>query len=141
MKYITRTALGLLVVGYSVITPAFAQDTYPPVEVLLQTGTTILGQDFSYPDGTPNVTVAIITMQSGDQTGWHVHDVPLIGYMLEGEITVDYGPDGQRTYRRGDALVEAFQTRHQGTNTGAEPARILAVFVGAEGVANTALED
>lgn len=108
MKYITRTVLGLLVVGYNGLTPAVAQDTYPPVEVLLQTGTTILGQNTSYPDGIPNVTVAIITMQSGDQTGWHVHDVPLIGYMLEGEITVDYGPDGQRTYRRGDALVEAF---------------------------------
>jgi quercetin dioxygenase-like cupin family protein len=54
--------------------------------------------------------------------------------MLDGEISVDYGPDGTRVYRAGDAFLEAFQSEHDGTNTGTEPARILMVVMGADGV-------
>jgi quercetin dioxygenase-like cupin family protein len=37
-----------------------------------------------------------ITLQPGQQTGWHTHPVPLLGYILEGELTVNYGPQGER---------------------------------------------
>jgi len=37
-----------------------------------------------------------ITLLPGQQTGWHTHPVPLFGYILEGELTVDYGTKGQR---------------------------------------------
>jgi quercetin dioxygenase-like cupin family protein len=67
-------------------------------------------------------------------TGWHKHEAPVLGYMLDGEISVDYGPDGTRVYRAGDAFLEAFQSEHDGTNTGTEPARILMVVMGADGV-------
>ena len=108
---------------------------------LLDTGTTTLGQKFSYPVKAPaRVTAAIITMQPGAQTGWHQHDVPMFGYMLEGEITVDYGKSGTRTYRKGDALMEAIDVVHDGRNTGSGVARILAVFMGAEGVPDTVME-
>jgi quercetin dioxygenase-like cupin family protein len=107
---------------------------------LLDTGKTVLGQPFSYPARTPaKVTAAIITMLPGEATGWHKHDVPMFGYILEGEITVDYGPAGIRIYRQGDALIEAVDWEHDGRNTGTGNARILAVFMGAEGVPNTVL--
>ena len=57
--------------------------------------------------------------------------------MLEGEITVDYGADGRRTYTAGDGFLEAYRTDHNGMNAGSEPAKVLAVFAGAEGVRNT----
>jgi quercetin dioxygenase-like cupin family protein len=76
-------------------------------------------------------------MQPGAETGWHEHDVPLFGYMLEGELTVDYGTKGTRVYRKGDSLVEAIDVAHNGRNTGSGVARILAVFIGAEGVPDT----
>jgi quercetin dioxygenase-like cupin family protein len=63
----------------------------------------------------------------------------MFGYMLEGEITVDYGAEGRRVYRKGDALIEAIDLAHNGRNTGAGLARILAVFMGAEGVPNTVM--
>jgi quercetin dioxygenase-like cupin family protein len=59
--------------------------------------------------------------------------------MLEGEITVDYGAKGTRTYRKGDALIEAIDVLHNGRNTGSGVARVLAVFMGAEGVPNTVM--
>jgi quercetin dioxygenase-like cupin family protein len=78
-----------------------------------------------------------ITLQPGQQTGWHTHPVPLLGYILEGELTVDYGPQGERVYRRGDALAEAMNQVHNGRNNGQSPVRILAVFTSMEGVKET----
>lgn len=83
------------------------------------------------------MTSSILTMEPGQATGWHRHDVPLFGYILQGEVTVDYGPDGTRVYRAGDALVEALGSAHNGVNTGADTVRMLAVSIGAEGVPNT----
>ncbi|WP_158541290.1 MULTISPECIES: cupin domain-containing protein [Ruegeria] len=122
-------------------TPVLARDTYPPVEVLLQTGKSVIGEPLEYPEGKAQITMAIVTMQPGQKTGWHRHEAPLAAYMLEGEITVDYGDAGTKTYKTGDALVEAFRSPHAGVNSGEDIARILAVFAGAEGVSNTVAEE
>jgi quercetin dioxygenase-like cupin family protein len=105
---------------------------------LLDTGKTVLGQPFSYPTKAPaKVTSEIITMAPGAETGWHKHDVPLFGYMLEGELTVDYGGDGTRVYRKGEAFIEAVGTAHNGRNLSSSEVRLLAVFMGADGVPDT----
>jgi quercetin dioxygenase-like cupin family protein len=120
-----------------VIGAAVAKVAYPTADVLLATSETVIGQPITYPAGPALVTASIVTMEPGQATGWHRHDAPLVGYLLQGELTVDYGPDGTRVYRAGDALVEALGSAHNGTNTGADTVRILAVSIGAEGVANT----
>jgi quercetin dioxygenase-like cupin family protein len=108
------------------------------VETLLATGQTLLGQTITYPAGAPaKVTADIICIDRGGQTGWHAHDVPLLAYMLEGELTVDYGPEGTHVYRAGDVIVEAIGTPHNGHNTGSGVVRMFAVFLGAEGVPDT----
>jgi quercetin dioxygenase-like cupin family protein len=112
---------------------ALGRTAYPPLDVLLETSTSALGQPLAYPPGTPRVTAAIVTIAPGQSTGWHRHDVPLMGYVLEGELTVDYGPDGSRTWRAGEAFMEAFRTEHDGRNAGPDPVRLLAVYMGAEG--------
>ena len=136
-----HSLLSGLALGVAIsVAPIHAQDGYPPLDVLLQSQTTVIGQPFSYPDGAAEVTVAIVTMQPGEVTAWHLHEAPLIAHILEGEITLDYGTDGIRTFAAGDTFVEAFRSRHRGTNTGKDILRILAVFAGAEGTANTILE-
>lgn len=136
-----HTLLSGLALGAAIsVGPIQAQDSYPPLEVLLQSQTTVIGQPFSYPDGAAEVTVAIVTMKPGETTAWHLHEAPLIAHILEGEITLDYGSDGTRTFGAGDTFVEAFQSRHRGTNSGNDILRILAVFAGAVGTANTVLE-
>ena len=78
----------------------------------------------------------IVTIPPGGETGWHEHAVPLFGYMLDGVLTVDYGDKGTRVYRAGDSLMEAMNWPHDGINKGDVPVRILAVYLGAEGVPN-----
>ncbi len=124
-------------------TPALAQPAAPPPappgptsQALLSTGTTILGQPLDYPDGTPAVTSSIISLAPGVSTGWHRHGAPLFAYILEGELTVDYGDRGSKTYRTGEAVMEAVDLPHNGTNTGTGMVRILAVYIGASDAVN-----
>src|SRR5215468_9100397 len=112
-----------------------AADVDSEVRTVLSTGDTVTGQPIRYPSGAPaQITAVKITLQPGQQTGWHTHPVPLFGYILEGEVTVDYGPLGKRTFRQGEALVEAMNESHNGHNSGQGAVKILAVFIGAEGI-------
>ena len=130
-------ALMAVLPGQPVALP-HAAEHHPLVTVLQSTGKTVLGQPFAYPEAAPAKVIAVIvSMKPGEETGWHKHDVPLFGYVLEGELTVDYGKDGTRTYKTGDSLIEAFKTPHNGRNTGTGNMRVLAVFMGADGVPNT----
>lgn len=115
-------------------------ETRDTVAKLLSTGETVLSQPITYPtQGPAKIVSAIVTMLPGEETGWHQHDVPMYGYILEGEVTVDYGSKGMRVYRQGEAVVEAVDWPHNGRNTGKIPARVLAVFMGAEGVPDTVM--
>jgi quercetin dioxygenase-like cupin family protein len=112
---------------------ATAQDKAYPAERLLSTGTTIMGETIRYPrQGAAHVNAAIITLAPGGRTVTHRHGVPLFAYILEGELTVDYGPHGKRTYRQGQSFMEAMGVAHFGVNTGTQPVRLLAVYMGAE---------
>jgi quercetin dioxygenase-like cupin family protein len=86
------------------------------------------------------VTASIVTIAPGADTVFHRHPAPLVAYMLSGVLTVDYGSHGQRIYRQGDAFVEAMDVAHRGTNLGTETVSILAIYIGAEGTANVAIE-
>lgn len=108
------------------------------VRTLLATGNTLLGQPISYPrGGAAKVTADIITIDAGAETGWHEHDVPLLAYVLEGELTVDYGVQCTHVYRKDDVIVEAIGTPHNGHNAGPGPVRMFAVFLGADGLPDT----
>jgi quercetin dioxygenase-like cupin family protein len=111
----------------------------PAIRVILSANRTVTDEPIGYPSGASAVITALeITLEPGEQTGWHTHPVPLFGYILEGELTVDYGAKGQRAYRQGDAIAEAMNDAHNGHNLGLKPVKILAVFVGVEGVDGSA---
>ena len=115
-----------------------AREPYPRVHKLFVTGETVVGETISYPAGaTTQLTAAVVALHSGEETGWHRHSVPVFGYVLEGELTVDYGDKGQRVYRAGDGFTEAIHQEHNGRNTGGGLMRVLALFMGAEGLPTT----
>lgn len=133
-----RIATLALIAAFSVL-PARAEEalSYKTLATpLLSTGDTIIGQPFAYPAGKAKVTAVIVTIPPGGETGWHEHAVPLFVYVLDGAVTVDYGDKGTRVYHAGDSLMEAMNWPHDGMNKGDKPVRILAVYIGAEGIPN-----
>ncbi|MDX9945033.1 MAG: cupin domain-containing protein [Azonexus sp.] len=139
LKQCLKVAAWLLA---SLATAALARDQgYYPVQELLVTGQTVVGENIQYPStGTPKITVAVVTVAPGAPAAFHRHPVPLVAYILEGELTVDYGEKGVKTFRQGDALVEAMHVPHRGMNLGSGLVKLLAVYIGAEGSANVVLE-
>src|ERR1700754_950061 len=118
--------------------PLHAEDTGYRMVPLLSASTSIVGEPLHYPEtGAAHVTAAIVTVAPGGKTSVHEHGVPMFAYILDGELTVDYGAHGKRVYHKGDALMEAMAVPHFGSNTGTEPVRILAVYMGAEGSKDT----
>jgi len=99
------------------------------VTTLLQTVTNSIGQPIAYPrDGTPEVTAILVEMAPGEETGWHWHPVPLLGYILSGQITVHLASGEKRTVRAGEVSLEGVDVIHNGVNDGVEPVKMI-VFV------------
>jgi quercetin dioxygenase-like cupin family protein len=126
--------VALLTLAGGMVQGAFAMPPAASVEPLIETSETVLGQEFFYPEGRARITAAVVTVPPGALLPPHLHPVPLFAYVLQGELVVDYGSEGERVYRRGDALVEAFDWPHQGRNGGRGVVKILVVYAGAEGV-------
>lgn len=130
-------ALTLLLPVTIAFDPAATQERGYPALHLLSAGTTVVGETIRYPTiGPAQVTAAIVTLAPGASTIVHKHGVPLFAYILDGELTVDYGPHGKRTYGKGTAFMEAMDVAHFGVNTDRGPVRILAVYLGAQGAEN-----
>ncbi|MCW8915284.1 MAG: cupin domain-containing protein [Magnetovibrio sp.] len=126
----------------SLSTTAMAEDvqsdyTENTVTPLLSSPKSVIGETITYPGGTKaNIVSAIVTIAPGKETGWHKHGVPLYAYMISGELTVDYGDKGVKTYTPGMAFMEAMDKMHNGMNKTDKPASVLAVYMGAEGFDN-----
>ena len=101
---------------------------------LLSTSKTVMDEPIVYPSGIAKLTAGILTLQPGEETGWHTHGVPLTGLMLEGDLTVDYGEKGTRTFHKGESIAEAISIPHNGKNLGTDTVKLFVVYVGAEGV-------
>jgi quercetin dioxygenase-like cupin family protein len=139
MRHYTFAAV--LLSAVTLVTPLAAEDQGYPANSLLSTGTSILGEPLQYPVGSPaHVTASIVILAPGARTVTHRHGVPLFAYILQGELTVDYGARGTRVYRQGQTFMEAMAVEHHGMNNGTEPVRILAVYIGAEGAKNVIVE-
>jgi quercetin dioxygenase-like cupin family protein len=124
-----------LAAGWTALAPAALKADsapYPMSEVFLG-NQTIIGQTIAYPSGTPMVHAVIVPLAPGGQSVWHIHQTPLFGFILEGELTVDYGSKGTRVYRAGEAVLEAIDWPHQASNRGSVLTRVLAVNIGLEG--------
>jgi quercetin dioxygenase-like cupin family protein len=54
--------------------------------------------------------------------------------ILEGDLTVDYGDKGTRTFHQGESIAEAINVPHNGKNLGTTPVKLFVAYAGAEGV-------
>lgn len=110
-----------------------AEPDRPPgdysAQMLLDTSTDILGSPFRYPDCPPRIESMRITLAPGETGKTHQHLTPLYGFILAGEVSVDYENGQTRVYKKGEALIEAMDIPHFGYNAGSVPAEILTVYL------------
>ena len=99
-------------------------------KIILDTDTTVIGQEIQYPSGSSHVTSKIVTIPIGAGTGPHIHEYPMFAYIMEGEVTVDYGEQGIKTFVKGESIMEAINYTHNGKNNGDKPTEILVVLMG-----------
>jgi len=102
------------------------------VTKLLRTSTNAAGQTIVYPKGHPaEVSILTVEIPPGKQTGWHKHPVPIFGYVLSGTLTVQFADGTKKIFHAGDALAEAVNVLHNGTNQGTDTVKLL-IFVAGE---------
>ena len=109
------------------------------VQENLSTTKTWDGASIQYPSGTARVTGAIITLPPGTETGWHMHPVPCLALILEGELLVELKDGRTKRVKAGETFAEVIGTAHNGKNTGKVPLKIAVFYAGNTELKNTIL--
>jgi quercetin dioxygenase-like cupin family protein len=102
-------------------------------KTVMDTEKNIIGQKIIYPAGQSRIFSQVIDLPPHASIPWHEHLVPMYAYIIKGEIVVDYGSEGVKTIREGEAMVEAVNFRHKGANITNKTAKILIVYISASG--------
>lgn len=96
------------------------------------------GQKLAYAkDEKPEVTVALVEIPPGGDTGWHSHPIPVYAYVLSGTITVELEGGGQYDFKEGEAILEVINTPHIEMSKGKAPVKLVVFYTGVEGGQNT----
>jgi len=125
--------LGLLVSIALLGGVAWAQAVGVKSSMILQASATPSGRPLEYPLFRNQLSAVFVEIAPGGQVGRHMHPVPVMVYILEGELTVEADGQQPRTYKAGQASLEEVNTWHNGLNRGSGPLKFLAVFAGEEG--------
>jgi quercetin dioxygenase-like cupin family protein len=91
------TSLSLMVAFTAV---SFAESTAP-----LQR-TPIAVYDISPPKEVTSTSIVRLDFKPGQPTGRHMHPVPVVGYMLEGEFIVKLENEPEKHYSAGQSIYE-----------------------------------
>ena len=125
MKRMTAAA-GLLWLLAAV--PAGAEEpAVIKVTKLLTTDATVTGQKLVLPSRDPQLIASIFEIPPGARLPRHKHPYARYAYVLDGDLTVDYGKAGPQHFHKGDFIVEAIGTWHFGMNSGTTPVRLLVI--------------
>jgi quercetin dioxygenase-like cupin family protein len=122
---------------------AWARDTHSIMtETLVKSSNSWDGSPLPpYSQGTPEVTVLKITIPPGVALPMHKHPYMNAGVLLSGELTVHTQSGETKNLKAGEALIELVNAWHYGANEGTEPAVIMVVYAGIEGMPITVLEE
>ena len=131
-KIIARVAFTSICLLY--LSVVHAENLKPQITVLHSSTKSNAGEAFSYPTGTPRMTIAQVIFPVGAKLPMHTHPAPLIVHIMSGELTSER-PDGDVVvYKAGDTFIEAPNSPHKVTNTAKRPTIVYGVFAGAEGL-------
>jgi quercetin dioxygenase-like cupin family protein len=104
------------------------------ITTLLRTTTTAADQPIVYPQTTePEVSILLVEIPPGGETGWHKHPYPILVYSLLGELAVDFENGKTHVLSAGEAMVECMNLFHNGRNIGKDPVKLVISVMGEKG--------
>jgi quercetin dioxygenase-like cupin family protein len=121
-----------------------APEKVPPAIVtpLASAEVTATGQPITLPGKDVQVLAWIYEIAPGATLAVHKHPFARYAYVLAGNLRVTNVETGRGTdYKTGDFIVEMIGQWHQGTNTGAEPLRLLVIDQVEKGSPHTVVRD
>jgi quercetin dioxygenase-like cupin family protein len=87
----------------------------------------LLTQDLAIPGY--QTVIASVEIPVGGREGRHTHPGAVVGYVLEGLLTLDSEGKPTMTYKAGDAFYVEAGKIHEGINSGSSPVKAIATFV------------
>ena len=110
-------------------------DTGVQGKVILHTDKMSNGEPIDYLDKDhPRVTVMKVEIAPGKETGWHSHPMEVYAYVLTGRLTVELEGGKKTEYKKGDAIIEVVNLKHNGINRGKIPVKLVVFYLGGEGM-------
>lgn len=110
-------------------------------QLLIDQEITVLDQVVVYPKkGTAQISSAISTLEPGQETGWQLHRIPVLVYVMSGTYTVEYEAGVTKEFPAGSSFMQAVKTNYNGINKGEETVQLMTVYMGAAGKRNVVVQ-
>jgi len=81
-----------------------------------------------YLTSAPEVALMRYTIPPNAVLPIHIHPAINAAYVISGEVTVVKVDGGEKTFRKGEAIVETVNTWHYGANKGSEPTELIVFY-------------
>jgi quercetin dioxygenase-like cupin family protein len=135
-----------ILTGFMMLLPfsaAAAQyDAGVQAKIILQTETMSNGEPIDYLDTDhPSVTVMIVDIAPGAQTGWHSHPVAVYAYVMAGNLSVQLEGGKTFEFKEGEAIIEVVKLKHNGINNGKVPVKLVVFYLGEKDIPNVMKTD
>lgn len=83
----------------------------------------------NYPTSKPRIKVIHVVLPPGVALDRHTHDRMAVGIVTQGELTLIRHDGFERTFKKGESIMEMVGTVHYGENRGSEPAEVYGIFL------------
>ncbi|MEN6359918.1 MAG: cupin domain-containing protein [Smithella sp.] len=111
-------------------------------KIILETEKMSNGEPIDYQDTDhPRVTVMTVDIAPGAKTGWHSHPMPVYAYVMSGRLTVQLEGGKTTEFKKGEAIIEVVNLRHNGINRGKIPVKLVVFYLGGKDVPNVIKAD
>ena len=134
-----KRLFAIALIAFACLGPAGAADAPVKSTPILTTTKTAIGQPIVLPTKDAQVVVTMLEIAPGTKLPRHEHPFQRYGYLMQGELTVEYEGGQRQVFHAGDFIVEALGVWHFGTNTGSDPVKLLVIDQVEAGKSNTIL--
>ena len=130
-----KTKISLCAILFSVLSLAYADGAHPDIttELVIRSPDDWSGSKLP-PYHSDATEIALMRYTIPPQTSLPIHQHPSINaaYVMDGEVTVVQEGGGERTFRKGEAIIEMVGKWHHGINRGPVPTELIVFYATAK---------